>query len=307
MTDFKFGKETVLRVHDADNVQWAQAVLEETYRNYTGNSPFVGSLQQVDSDPNVRTGPPALIEGIIDVSGSMKEEISGECKLDIAKLLMLNTINRWISVSDNNGHMRANPIGARTTFLLRLLGQSSQTDSPCHATELVIPPGRLREIEHYKSVVDKILSLKAGGATPLAFSLFMAGNDLSNTYRNYPGTRDIFYISDGVATGCGGDPIVAAERVRNNPHSPTTIHTVSLGLGGNITAKTVLGQIATPGRYRNSENLAENTKGAPPPGQNVFGTYNSGKYVFPSPGKSYGELQATTSLDGKVLWPKRTP
>jgi hypothetical protein len=289
MTDFKFGDKTVLRVRMPENEQWAQAVLEETYRNYTGNSRLVGDLNQISSDPSVNAGPPAVVEGIIDASGSMKEEVNGECKLDIAKVMMLNTINR----------MLAHPVGARTTFLLRVMGHTSHPVPECQETELLVEPGRLREINHYRNLVDKILNLTASGRTPITYTFLKARDDLHGKYAYLPGTRHYFMISDEAETQCMRTDCLGRLLPPNDSKD-----IVSIGLDGNMRAQSQLAAIATPGRYRNTEQMAENAKGVPAV-QNAMGTQKSGKYVFPSPDEFYGQLQATTKLEGKVILPKK--
>lgn len=304
MTEFRFGKKPVLHVHMPENEGFAAAVLEETYRNYTGQSPLVGPQEQIDRDTSRFACQPSVVEGIIDVSGSMKEELNGENKIDISKLLMLNVINRMI----------AHPDGAGMIFLMRVLGQNSRSAVECQETELVVAPGRIREITHYKLLVDKILSLKAGGPTPLAFSLACADYDIYSNYSNYPGKRSIFLISDGMQTKtCHNDPFVAAERLRGKG---TTIHVTTVGLEPNgsdsyevqarkLEEKGQLAQIASPGKFRDTESLAESTRGAPYVAKEAFGSYKAGQYVFPSPAETYGQLQARTSVDGQVLLPKR--
>lgn len=291
MTDFKFGDKTVLHVRKPENEAWAAAVLEETYRNYTGNSQLVGSAEKVATDPASLAGQPAIVEAIIDGSGSMKEDVNGECKLDVAKLLLLNTINRMI----------AHSVGARTTFLLRVLGQSSHSVPECQETELLVAPGRIREITQYRDLVDTILSLKAGGRTPITFSLIQAGNDLFNSYAYLPGTRHVLLVSDGAETSCMNNPGYVAGMLRKKG---TSIDVVSIGLQGDATGQDQLAQIATAGRFHNTEHLSENTKGAPPAGQQALGEYRSGKYVFPPPSETYGHTHATTDLNGRVLLPK---
>lgn len=291
MTEYKFGKETVLHVRMPENEAFAQAVLEETYRNYTGNSSLVTSADRLNNDPAANIGQPAVVEAVIDGSGSMKEEVNGECKLDVAKLLLLNTINR----------MLAHPVGARTTFLLRVLGQSSHLVPDCQETELLVEPGRLRDIEQYKKLVDNILGLTAHGKTPITYTLLQSDKDLFRDYAHLPGTRHVLLVSDGAETQCMNNPGYPAGILRQKN---TSIDVISIGLKGDIAGQQQLAQIATAGRFRNTEQMAENTKGAPFV-NSAMGTYKSGKYVFPSPAERYGELKATTSLDGRVILPTK--
>jgi hypothetical protein len=291
MTDYKFGDKTVLHVRMPENEQWAQQVLEETYRNYTGNSRLVGNLDQINSDPSVNGGPPAVVEAIIDASGSMNGEMNGECKMDVAKLLLLNTINRMI----------AHPVGARTSFMLRVLGHTPHSKPDCQETELLVAPGRLRDITQYKLLVDQILGLTAGSKTPITYALLQAGKDLFRDFRHLPGTRHVMLVSDGAETQCMNNPGYAADLLRKDN---ATVDVVSIGLQGDIKGREQLAQIATAGRFRNTEQLSENTKGAPYVGANAMGEYKSGKYVFPSPAEAYGHLNASTRLEGKVMFPK---
>lgn len=294
MTEFKFGdKTTVVRINMPENEAFARSVLEETYRNYTGQSGRVVSGEQLARDPKA-FGTPKLIEVIADTSGSMNWDLNGENKIDIAKLLLLNAVNRILDL----------PVAARTAIMFRILGNTSHLTPHCRETELILEPGRLKDIEQYKAYVDKVLSLKAGGPTPLTWTLMEADHDLFMRYGAYKCTRDIILVSDGAETSCMNHPEQPAQVMRQKG---VDIHVTAIGLRNDQEGTTQLSGVASPGRFNDTEMLAEAAKGAPYVGPNPASEYVKGKYVFPSPGEKYGELKATTSLDGKVLLPPKKP
>jgi|GEM_PF-4520655 len=293
MTEFQFRDKPTITVKDPESAVWAQAILDETYRNYMRQSPKVGSLDQLSRDPD-SYGLPKMVEVLADVSGSMSQQLHGECKLDMFKLIMLNSVNRIIADM---------PVGARTMLMMRVIGQSSMDVSDCQKTELVLGPGRIRDIEHYKAYVDKVLSLRAGGITPLTFALMQTDNDLFK-YAPYSCSREIIYATDGIETrSC----------INNMPNSivqgailkrkGVIINIPSLGLAKDKDALEELGKIASPGQQRNIERLPEVSAKLT---RTDAGPESMSKHrVYSNNGQVSGDIQATTKVEGKVMLPSK--
>jgi Mg-chelatase subunit ChlD len=130
--------------------------------------------------------PPATsaIELIFDSSGSMRERIDGRRKIEIAKEVMLQTIDG---------------IPSERKVALRLFGHRIQSQKPeaRYDSELVVPPQQLDRA----LLKERINRLQPMGTTPIAYSLSQVTNDLAN----FSGDRAVVLVTDG-REEAGGDP-----------------------------------------------------------------------------------------------------
>lgn len=144
--------------------------------------------------PTAHADEPAKVLLLLDVSGSMNEEVSsGGTKLAAAKRALKQVAN-------------ALPAGAQVG--LRVYGSEiaeSQKTEPraCRDTELVMPVGPLDRQKMYRAVD----SFRAVGETPIAYSLGKAVNDLGDA-----GRRVVVLISDG-EENCTPDPCPTARKL----------------------------------------------------------------------------------------------
>ena len=131
---------------------------------------------------------------LLDVSGSMNEQISGGgSKFSAAKKALKEV---------------AGALPAGTEVGLRVYGSKiaepkAQNPKACTDTQLVLPIGPLDKSKMFKAVD----SFTAKGETPIAYSLGKAVDDLGDT-----GKRVLVLISDGEES-CEADPCPTAEKL----------------------------------------------------------------------------------------------
>jgi Ca-activated chloride channel family protein len=114
----------------------------------------------------------------------MKEKLSGQPKLELAKRVLEETMQR-IPVDINVG--------------LRVFGENlTMTMADCMQTALLVPLGQ----HNRGSIISRARELKASGMTPLTYALQQAAED---DFQGSEGKRTIILITDGVDT-CGGNP-----------------------------------------------------------------------------------------------------
>jgi Ca-activated chloride channel family protein len=140
---------------------------------------------------------------VLDVSGSMNEEVPGGVKRDLARRGLLWTFETL-------------PQG--TLAGLRLLGQGA-TDDDCAASQ--------NSVEFSPFVASEwdtaLNEVRWDGATPLVYSMRQALDDLRQTNAL---RREMLIIGDGEET-CGEDPVGVAREEADG----IRIHTISLGEG----------------------------------------------------------------------------
>ena len=200
-------------------------------------APRDGALELLSTGDFIagRGGPATLL--ILDASGSMKERhrlIDGKLKIDAAKEVLLEVI-------------RVLPPDARVG--LRVYGHRirEKRRGDCQDSELMIPIGTLDK----GAFAARILSIRALGTTPIAFSLQRAAQDLAGIQ----GERLIVLVTDGKEE-CRGDPAsVVAELKRAGIH--IRLDVVGLALADEAT-KAEMRRIAeiTGGQYFDANNRA---------------------------------------------------
>jgi Mg-chelatase subunit ChlD len=137
---------------------------------------------------------------LLDVSGSMKESVTGGVKNDLARRGLLATLE-------------AVPAGTLTG--LRLLGDGAGDE--CAASRTAVPVGTF-DRPVWEQALDAV---PWTGATPLVYSMREA---LADVRRVDADRREILIIGDGDET-CGEDPVGVARAEANG----IRIHTISLG------------------------------------------------------------------------------
>lgn len=146
------------------------------------------------SPPAARAEEPTKVLLLLDVSGSMNEQISsGGTKFAAAQRALKQV---------------ADALPAGTEVGLRVYGSEiaeSRKTNPkaCRDTELVLPIGPLDRSAMYRAVD----SFEAVGETPIAYSLGRAVDDLGGS-----GRRVLVLISDGEES-CDGDPCPVARKL----------------------------------------------------------------------------------------------
>lgn len=134
---------------------------------------------------------------ILDVSGSMANEINGKSMMDIAK----DSIKDFTASLPNEANVGLRVYGhegART---------GKTPEQSCEISELVYEIQPINASE-FNSVIDPFIPT---GWTPIGLSLEQAKED----FANFPGdtnTNLVYIVSDGAET-CGGDPAGAAKEL----------------------------------------------------------------------------------------------
>ena len=124
---------------------------------------------------------------VLDASGSMRQQIEGSTKMDIAKDAIRDVI-------------RTLPRNVRLG--LRVYGhQSPQYLHDCQDSRLELP----LDFVNYQQLVGILKKINPRGYTPLAYSLAQVQDDFI-----YDGRNVVVCVTDGIET-CGGDPCVVAD------------------------------------------------------------------------------------------------
>lgn len=127
------------------------------------------------------------IEIIFDGSGSMKEVMNGETKIDIARNAIDETLGRIDGVSN---------VGLRVYGL---------EEDDCKSSELLVDFLQ----GNHGEIVDAVNNVEPTGPTPIGYSVARAREDLEHK----PGTRKIIVIGDGEET-CGADMEMEGKRLK---------------------------------------------------------------------------------------------
>lgn len=155
--------------------------------------------------------PSSVVELIFDSSGSMREKLDGRRKIDIAKEVMLQTIDG---------------LPEERQVALRLFGHrlASQLPGARFDSELVVPAGPLDRAR----LKEQISRLQPMGTTPIAYSLAQVKNDLAK----FSGDRALVLVTDG-REEAGGDPEAVLRELRANGFAMRLI-IVGFGLKGEV-------------------------------------------------------------------------
>ncbi len=164
---------------------------------------------------------------ILDTSGSMREVIDGEVKMDVAKDVIVDLLN---NLPDSA------VIGIR-----RFAG--------CGRSELIAPVGPIQR----QMLQAEIRAVKPQGLTPLAYALEQVQTDLTSI----ADPQLVLLISDGMET-CEGDPVQAAQDLIALGYD-LRFHVVGFDISRNVPARDQLIEIAqvTGGVYYDADSSDE--------------------------------------------------
>ncbi|MFC4403110.1 vWA domain-containing protein [Gracilibacillus xinjiangensis] len=166
---------------------------------------------------------------VMDVSGSMKQEIDGKRMIDIAR----DSIIQFTEELPEDANVGLRVYGHE--------GDSSKDKEKksCESSELVYELQPLDEEDFY----DEIERYDPAGWTPLALSIEQAKEDLAQ-FPSEQNSNIIYVVSDGMDT-CGGDPVTVAKSLTNSDIKPI-INVI--GLNVDEAGQTELQKIAEAGR-----------------------------------------------------------
>jgi hypothetical protein len=191
--------------------------------NYPDTSqPAPGYLSVVVEEGDELAGhlPPAIIEIVLDMSGSMWGQINGRVKYEIAREVVAEAVNE---------------LSAEVEIGVRIYSHRS---GDCRDSELLAPIGG----QDRGTLVRSIQDIKPGtGRTPIAYSLEQVAGDL----QGLAGSKAILLVSDGLET-CGGDPVAAAQALCAAGVG-IRVHTVAFDVGSDPEVVEQLKRVAAEG------------------------------------------------------------
>jgi len=184
--------------------------------------------------PSAHAAEDAKLVLVLDSSGSMKERVSGQTKIKIAKSALNTVVNRLPSSAQ---------VG------LRVYGATvfDKSDAgACTDSQLVVPIGT----DNRDALRAEIKKYQPYGETPISYSLKQAAKDLGPD-----GRRTIVLVSDGEET-CRADPCDTAAAIAKQGID-LKIDVIGLGVRGK--ARSQLRCVAKRGNgtYYDADNQAE--------------------------------------------------
>ena len=158
---------------------------------------------------------------VFDASGSMKDKLGGQAKIDFAKTdadNLLSSLDPTINVG------------------LRPLAYTSQTDKTSACTDSALVQAFTTDHSSVSSQIDGLQAI--GLYTPLAYALTQAKDDFTAGNDNV-----LILLTDG-QENCGGDPAQAAADLKS---AGVNVKTYVIGLGATAAMKSQLSAIAKSG------------------------------------------------------------
>ncbi len=174
-------------------------------------------------------GEPAPTLIVFDASGSMKDRLGGETKIDIAK----RAVSELVAT-----------LPAETRLGLVVYGHRKPQD--CEDIELLLPPAKLDR----QAFIGAVKAIKPKGRTPLAGALEVAAAKLEYTTR----PASIILVTDGLET-CGQDPCAVAARLKAAGVS-FVVHAVAFDLSSREAKSIACIAHATGGRFLQAKDAA---------------------------------------------------
>jgi Ca-activated chloride channel homolog len=189
------------------------------------------SATSAETAPQVSTRRAAGVTTLIvlDASGSMKERIKGESKIDIAKRAVRELV-----------------AGLPDDVRIGLVVYSHRSLSNCEDIELLIPPGALDRA----AFIAAVEGIKPRGLTPISSALEFAANALE--YKTKPAC--IILVSDGEET-CDKDPCATAARLEKTA-ADLIVHTVAFDMTARQSKSIACIARTTGGRFLQARDAA---------------------------------------------------
>ncbi|MFD1957420.1 VWA domain-containing protein [Paenibacillus thailandensis] len=145
------------------------------------------------------------VEIVLDSSGSMANTMDGKTRMELAK----EAIADFLSSLPEEANVGLRVYGHKGT------GSNKDKKLSCEANELVY------EVQPYdqSGLEEAMDAFEPAGWTPLSKAIELAHQDLA-AFGGGENNRNILYIvSDGIET-CGGDPVQAAEQLKQSDVKP---------------------------------------------------------------------------------------
>ncbi|MYL55712.1 VWA domain-containing protein [Pontibacillus yanchengensis] len=213
-----------------------QEILKLIQRDFNGPDKLIDNMRfQSLGSPDVEDSRYQFkenlnIEIILDASGSMDEDVSGQTKMEAAK----ETIQSFVQGLPEKAKVGIRVYGHK--------GSESEADKQksCKSTELIY---QISEIDQ-KKLSQTLKGVEPTGWTPITKAFQEAEKDLKD-FNGDRNTNIVYLVSDGIAT-CEGDPIQAAKDLYSSEVTPII---------------NVIGFQVDQKGQKQLENIADTTKG----------------------------------------------
>ncbi|WP_052712176.1 vWA domain-containing protein [Domibacillus indicus] len=161
------------------------------------------TLEELDTGSNIKLNGREVKENVnvaivLDASGSMKAEIDGKSRMEIAK----EAINEFAANLPEKTNVSLSVYGHKGT------GDDSDKGLSCSAIEEVYPLGTYNQ-SSFNQAVEPV---QASGWTPISAALAQAGEKLTAASAGKEATNVIYVVSDGKET-CDGNPAQTAKQL----------------------------------------------------------------------------------------------
>lgn len=190
---------------------------------------FKKDMQDPFTKEGIKENKNINVEIVLDASGSMANQINGQTMMAIAKTSIAEVLKQL-------------PKNAKVG--LRVFGhKGNNTDAgqaeSCAANELIYPIETLNSA----GITQALASVEPTGWTSIADSIKNGGEDLSK-FKEEGAVNILYIITDGIET-CGGDPVAAAQALKNKG---TNVVLGIIGFNVNASQDALLKKIAEAGQ-----------------------------------------------------------
>lgn len=186
---------------------------------------------------------------ILDASDSMNEKINGRSKIQIAKEVILKTIQSMPPNVNVGLRVYGHRLGTRSVTFTGPFGTIASDNSACRQTELMVPLA----MNNRATIASRLLSVEAVGKTPISYTIEQAA---AGDFAGRSGKKTIILVSDGRET-CAQNPCnLALELVRNRVD--VKINTIGFGTNDHVADDQLRCiALATKGKFYSTSTAAE--------------------------------------------------
>jgi hypothetical protein len=163
-----------------------------------GNAQLYGRTSQDSASLQAGGGTPENVLIILDASDSMNEKMGGQTKFQIAKDVILKTVQNMPPNVNVGLRVYGHRLGRRGLSFQGPFGAYTSGGEICRQTQLLVPLG----MSNRASIAGQLLDVQAVGKTPITYSL---AESVRNDFAGIPGNKTIILVSDGRET-CSYNP-----------------------------------------------------------------------------------------------------
>ncbi|MEK5037270.1 vWA domain-containing protein [Sporosarcina sp. FSL K6-3457] len=180
------------------------------------------------------------VEIILDASGSMRGEMDGKTKMDVAK----EVISEFLEKLPHGANVALRVYGHKGS------GSGAHKEMSCTTTELAYELGPYNQTNFSRALTQ----FEPTGWTSIALALEAAQEDFDE-YAAEKNTNIIFLVSDGIET-CDGDPVAAAMKIAESNIEPL-LHVIGFDVDSEGQKQLMDVANAAKGTYRDVKSQEE--------------------------------------------------